>query len=429
MKRTFFEGLIASLVLVAGCGSDSGSGIDASSHLDTGADTGAGGTGMAGTGGGGVSGGTGGGGDNDAAIADGPAAGGAGGGGADGAGSGGTDGGDTWLTPPIVPPALAVPAGATLKIHDHAVGAQVYTCTASGSPAGGVDAGTWTYAWVLKAPDAKLYDKGNTQVGTHGAGPNWTSTVDGSVVNGAKVAQVDAPVSSAIPWLLLRASSTSGTGAFSDITYVQRVNTANGKAPASGCDATAVGTEVRIDYSADYYFYTGGAGTAWLSPPQSIPAAIAVPAGATLKLHDHAIGVQIYTRTASGGGDAGAMVYTWVLKAPDAILYDAVLSPVGTHGVGPNWTSTDGSVVNGTKLQQSDAASSDAIPWLLLKAASTSGSGVFTDVAYVQRLNTAGGKAPSTGCDATTASSETRINYSADYYFYTAAPGDGGTSG
>ena len=184
------------------------------------------------------------------------------GGGTDSGGGGGADDGDPWLDLPLVPPALAVPAGAILKIHDHAVGAQVYTCTASGGADAGVDAGTATYAWVLKAPDAKLYDKGNTQVGTHGAGPNWTSTVDGSVVNGAKVAQVDAPVSSAIPWLLLRASSTSGTGAFSDITYVQRVNTANGKAPASGCDATAVGAEVRVDYSADYYFYTGGSGAA-----------------------------------------------------------------------------------------------------------------------------------------------------------------------
>jgi hypothetical protein len=71
-------------------------------------------------------------------------------------------------------------------------------------------------------------------VGAHGAGPHWTSTVDGSVVNGTKVAQVDAPLATAIPWLLLRATSTSGMGVFSDVTYVQRVNTTGGKAPATG---------------------------------------------------------------------------------------------------------------------------------------------------------------------------------------------------
>lgn len=33
-------------------------------------------------------------------------------------------------------------------------------------------------------------------------------------------------------------------------------------------------------------------------------------------------------------------------------------------------------------------------------------------------LNTAGGEAPATGCDATTVDTETRVPYSADYYFY-----------
>ncbi len=176
-------------------------------------------------------------------------------------GSGGTVaagglGGADWLVPPTVPPALAVPAGVTIKAHTHAVGAQIYTCTAS---AGDADGGATTYAFVLKAPDAKLFDADGVQVGTHGAGPNWTSS-DGSVANGMKVAQVDAPAAGAIPWLLLRVSSTSGAGVFSDVTFVQRLNTAGGAAPATGCDATTAGTDTPASYSADYYFYVGGAG-------------------------------------------------------------------------------------------------------------------------------------------------------------------------
>ena len=46
---------------------------------------------------------------------------------------------------------------------------------------------------------------------------------------------------------------------------------------------------------------------------------------------------------------------------------------------------------------------------------------MLSDVSYVQRLNTAGGKAPATGCDATTVGTETRAGYTADYYFFTAA--------
>jgi hypothetical protein len=155
------------------------------------------------------------------------------------------------LTPPTVPAALAVPAGAQVAARFHAVGAQVYVCGAD--PAGGA------YAWTLKRPDAMLSDRDGRAVGSHGAGPTWTST-DGSSVVGKKVAQADAPDAGAIPWLLVRAVSTTGTGVFSNVTFIQRVATANGKSPPAGCGADNVATETRVAYSADYYFYTGGNG-------------------------------------------------------------------------------------------------------------------------------------------------------------------------
>jgi hypothetical protein len=62
----------------------------------------------------------------------------------------------------------------------------------------------------------------------------------------------------AVPWLLLMATSNTGTGVFGDITYIQRLNTAGGPAPTSGCDATTANTDLRVPYSADYYFFTGG---------------------------------------------------------------------------------------------------------------------------------------------------------------------------
>jgi hypothetical protein len=367
-------------------------------------------------------------------------------------GTGGSSVGGTGGLPANLPPTLTVPAGATLKLRLHATGDQVYTCTASaaggtgGSGAGGTGgSGATTYAFVLKQPDAKLYDESNTQVGTHGVGPNWTSTVDGSVVNGARAYQENSPLSDAIPWLLLRATSNTGTGVFSDVTYVIRANTTGGKAPASGCDATTAGMDTRVGYTADYYFFNGGGpGAAWMTPPANLPAAIAVPSGATLKLHDHAIGVQVYTCTASaaggagggggagGAGGSGATTYSWVLKQPDALLYDSSFAQVGTHGAGPNWTSTvDASVVNAARLAQAPSTVTGAIAWLLLQTSSTTGTGVFSDITYVQRLNTAGGPAPATGCDATTTATEVRIPYSADYYFFTGGTttSDGGTNG
>jgi hypothetical protein len=42
---------------------------------------------------------------------------------------------------------------------------------------------------------------------------------------------------------------------FKGVTYIQRVDTVGGAAPAEGCDRAHVGKEVAIDYQAEYYFY------------------------------------------------------------------------------------------------------------------------------------------------------------------------------
>jgi len=55
-------------------------------------------------------------------------------------------------------------------------------------------------------------------------------------------------------------SHSGATGLFTDVTYVQRLNTSKGVAPATGCDAAHVNPpDVHVQYSADYYFYTGDA--------------------------------------------------------------------------------------------------------------------------------------------------------------------------
>jgi len=148
---------------------------------------------------------------------------------------------------PEVPLPLRVPAGAKLVTKLHAEGAQVYGCAATGGK----------FGWTLKHPDATLTDATGATAGKHGAGPSWTAK-DGSIVNGVKIAAADAPAADAIPWLLLRATSTSGKGRFTDVTFIQRLATKGGKAPATGCDAGHDGNELRVGYSADYYFFAGG---------------------------------------------------------------------------------------------------------------------------------------------------------------------------
>ena len=57
-------------------------------------------------------------------------------------------------------------------------------------------------------------------------------------------------------WLLLAATSVGSEGSFSKVTSIQRVSTVGGVAPKAGCSQAAAGTPARIDYTADYYFFT-----------------------------------------------------------------------------------------------------------------------------------------------------------------------------
>lgn len=147
------------------------------------------------------------------------------------------------------PPELRPPQGAKLVLHVHAKGDQVYTCKG--------DAGQ--FSWVLKAPDAELMDESGKVIGRHFAGPAWQLN-DGSKVTGKLAARFDSPDARAVPWLLLTAVDHSGSGPMSSVSYIQRLNTKGGKAPAAGCDAAHSGAETRVAYSADYLFYSSPGG-------------------------------------------------------------------------------------------------------------------------------------------------------------------------
>jgi Protein of unknown function (DUF3455) len=127
-------------------------------------------------------------------------------------------------------------------------------------------------------------------------------------------------------------------------------------------------------------------------------------------------GVQIYVCQQSPTGPQ------WVFQAPEATLIDASGKPIGTHAAGPIWKSNDGSTVKGELLQKSASPEPTSIPWLLLKAASLSGSGIMARVEYIRRSDTHGGVSPTTGCDAQHLNAVSRVPYTATYTFYSATP-------
>ena len=150
---------------------------------------------------------------------------------------------------PIVPANLVVPAGNTVRFHWYAQGIQIYKCLPDPNIVG-------AYLWTFQAPQATLYNCPNfiTVTGSHYAGPTWDNN-HGSTIVGVKLQGAASPDPNAIPWLLLQGVSHTGHAAISTVTYIQRVNTSGGKAPATGNDAAHANQVVNIPYTAEYYFY------------------------------------------------------------------------------------------------------------------------------------------------------------------------------
>jgi hypothetical protein len=148
---------------------------------------------------------------------------------------------------PEVPEAIAVTGPHKPYLVAHAEGVQIYACTAV---AGG-------HAWRLLAPRATLTGDNGKVIGSHYGGPKWEAR-DGSIVAAARDAgaSVDA---TAVDWLRLKVTSaTAGPDGdhLTATTYIQRIHTVGGVAPAAAdCDADSVAEQREIPYSADYVFF------------------------------------------------------------------------------------------------------------------------------------------------------------------------------
>lgn len=134
---------------------------------------------------------------------------------------------------------IQVPEGNEPYYSTYAIGVQVYRWNGTG--------------WDFVAPIANLYaDPGyRGNVGSHYAGPVWESKSGSKVA--ARLNTRCTPDSNAIPWLRLQTVTAEGPGIFAEVTYIQRVNTVGGIAPAAPGDY--VGEERQVPYTAEYYFY------------------------------------------------------------------------------------------------------------------------------------------------------------------------------
>ncbi len=151
------------------------------------------------------------------------------------------------VTVPFVPANIRVPAGNLAYLVAHAVGTQAYICLPSGA----------TMAWTFFGPQATLFDDDSgRQVITHFLSPNpaengtpratWQHSRDTSAIWAAAIASSTdsafvAP--GAIPWLLLQIAGAqdgpTGGGGLTPTTFIHRLDTVGGIAPAAGCSVVA----------------------------------------------------------------------------------------------------------------------------------------------------------------------------------------------
>jgi hypothetical protein len=153
-----------------------------------------------------------------------------------------------------IPANLEPPSSSILLFELAASGVQIYACEADPEDA-------TEFVWTFIAPEAELFNSRGEQVGTHFAGPTWEGP-DGSAVIASVLERADAPDASAIPWLLLESTDHMGSGVFSTVTYIQRLDTVGGIAPAEGCDESHEGEEARVPYEAKYAFFYPASGAA-----------------------------------------------------------------------------------------------------------------------------------------------------------------------
>jgi len=141
-----------------------------------------------------------------------------------------------------VPAEIVVPDGNQLDSVFKAKGVQVYGCTNA--------------AWALIEPAASLTGitlKPVAKVNAiHFRGPSWQSDSDGTLVEGMTPKSAPSATPNSIPQLLITAKTTRGEGTFGDVTFIQRLATAGGVAPATTC--TAGDTEA-VRYTAVYRFF------------------------------------------------------------------------------------------------------------------------------------------------------------------------------
>ena len=178
--------------------------------------------------------------------------------------------------------------------------------------------------------------------------------------------------------------------------------------------------------------------------PPTVPANIQVPAGNKAFLVGHAVGTQQYIclpcpNASTPVAMCPASGFAWTQFGPQATLFKDNGKQILTHFLSPN--PVEGGLARATWQDSKDTSaiwafaapvttSTDpafvapgAIPWLRLEVVGAeegpTGGDNLMATTFIQRLNTSGGVAPSSGCAVSADIGKKKlVPYTADYFFY-----------
>jgi hypothetical protein len=205
------------------------------------------------------------------------------------------------------------------------------------------------------------------------------------------------------------------------MTHVTRSTLAMGLALASAFSASANAHDQDRDHDRHQR----------VTPP-AVPAGLDAPAGNKAVLVGHATGSQDYICLPTPTG------FAWSLFTPQATLFSASDKQLITHFFSLN--PEEPGVIRAAWQDSRDASTvwaatfvppsfdpvfvaPGAIPWLLLEAKGHEegprGGDGLAEITFIQRVNTQGGSAPTTGCSqASNVGAKAFVPYTADYFFY-----------
>jgi Protein of unknown function (DUF3455) len=147
----------------------------------------------------------------------------------------------------MLPDPVKVPAGNKVTMETVGIGEITYECRDKKDAPGQME-------WAFVGPTAVLKDRTGATIGAYFGPPATWKSNDGSEVTATQVAVAPAPAGN-IPLQLVKANPAKGNGAMMGVTYIQRVATRGGVAPAMACDASTKSKKEVVKYQADYIIY------------------------------------------------------------------------------------------------------------------------------------------------------------------------------